>query len=120
MGEEERRTEGVKQRLPISTLEGDDLTAGTTNIRVNVERLPEMVDRARARPGTDVEKDADIWLENRAKGIEEPAVRVDLLLVLLFETEDYLHGNDAFLCALDLVRLGDGDCFYETEKLIMI
>ena len=79
-----------------------------------------MIDRARARPRADVKKDADIWLKNRAKGVEEPAMRIDLLLVLLLEAEDYLHGDDTLLGALDLVRLRDRDCVaeYETEKII--
>ena len=105
----------------MSALGGNDLAAGSTNVRVDVERLPEVVDRARARPHADFEKDADIWLKNRAKGIEEPAMRVDLPLVLFLEAEYYLHGVDALLWALDLVRLRDRDrvAEYETEKIII-
>ena len=76
-----------------------------------------MVDRARSRPRTDVKKYANVRVENRAKGVEEPAMRVDLFLVLLLEAEYDLHRYDPFLCALDLVRLGDGDC---REKKIKI
>ena len=71
-----------------------------------------MVDRARAGPGANVQKDANVWLKNRSKGIEEPSVRVDLLLILLLETEDNLHRYDSLLCAFDLIRLGDRDFFF--------
>ena len=71
-----------------------------------------MVDRARAGPGADVQKDANVRLKNRSKGIEEPAVRVDLLLILLFKTEDNLHRDDSLLSALDLIRLGERDFFF--------
>ena len=70
-----------------------------------------MIDRGRARCRANVQKDANVRLENRTKGIEEPAMRVDLLLILLLETEDNLHRNDSHLCTLDLIRLGDRDCF---------
>ena len=76
-----------------------------------------MVDRARAGPGADVQKDANVWLENRSKGIEEPAMRVDLLLILLFETEDNLHRYDSLLGALDLIRLGERDFFFSRFKI---
>ena len=82
-----------------------------------------MVDGTRARPRTDVEKNADVWLENRAEGVEEPAVRVDLLLVLLLEAKYYLNGDDALLRAFNLVRFRDRDCVFsqdETEKIIIM
>ncbi|KAH9059863.1 hypothetical protein EDB87DRAFT_1577238 [Lactarius vividus] len=56
---------------------------------------------------TVTEKNADAQLENRAKGVEEPAVQVDLPLVLLLEAED-LHGDDSLLCTFNLVRLDIG------------
>ena len=40
-----------------------------------------MVDRVGARHSADVEEDADVGLENGAEGVEEPSMRVDLLLV---------------------------------------
>ena len=76
-----------------------------------------MIDRARAGPGADVQKDANVWLKNRSKGIEEPSVRVDLLLILLFKTEDNLHRYDSLLCAFDLIRLGERDFFFSRFKI---
>ena len=114
---ESERTERVKQRLSKFTLKGDDLATGTTYIRVNVECLPKMVDRARARSRADVQKDANVRLKNRSKCIEEPAVRIDLLLILLLETEYNLHRDDSLLCALDLIGLGDRDLYFRVLKL---
>jgi hypothetical protein len=37
------------------------------------------------------------YLEDLPEGIEEPPMRVDFPLVLLFETEDELHGHDVLL-----------------------
>jgi hypothetical protein len=105
-----RRTKRIHQLLPVFTLEGDDFTASTADIRVDVERLPEVINGARTRHGTNVEEDANVGLKDRAKGIEEPAVGVDLLLVFLLQAKDDLHGNNAFLRAFDLVRRGNRDC----------
>ena len=69
-----------------------------------------MIDRAGTRHGTDIEEDANVRLENRAKCVEEPAMGVDLLLIFLLQAKDDLHGNNTFLRAFDLVRWGDGDC----------
>ena len=101
-GSGSKRTEVVEQFLSIFALKDDYLATGATYIRVDVECLPKVVDRGRARSCANVQKDANIRLENRSKGIEEPAMRVDLLLILLLETEDNLHRDDSLLCALDL------------------
>ena len=69
-----------------------------------------MVDRGRARPYANVQKDANIRLENRSKGIEEPAMRIDPPLIILLETEDDLYWDDSLLRVFDLIRLGDRDC----------
>jgi hypothetical protein len=61
----------VKQCLAVFALESDDLATGATNVRVNVECFPEVVDRARARSRADVEEDTDARLENRTKGVKE-------------------------------------------------
>ena len=110
-GEHERRTEWDQWSLPISALEGNDFVTGATHVRVDVECLPEMVDGAGVRPRTDVEKNVDVWLENGAKWVEEPPMRIDLLLILLLEADDYLHGDDALIKTLNLVRFRDRDCF---------
>ena len=105
-----RRTKRIHELLPVFTLEGNNFTASAAYIGVDVERLPEMINRAGARHGTDIEENANVRLENRAKRVEEPAMGVDLLLVLFLQTEDDLHGNNTFLRAFDLVRWGNGDC----------
>ena len=63
-----------------------------------------MINRAWTRHRTDVEQDANVGLENGAKGIKEPTVGIDLLLIFLFKTKDDLHGHNPFLCAFNLVR----------------
>jgi len=68
---------------PHICLEGDDLSASTPNIRVDVESLRQMINRAGARHRTGIQKRVNAILKNRSKSVEEPAVRTDLLLVLL-------------------------------------
>jgi hypothetical protein len=34
-----------------------------------------------------------VWLDKRAKSVEKPAMTIQLLLVLLLEAEDDLHGT---------------------------
>jgi hypothetical protein len=41
--------------------------------------------------GTGVNEDADLWIKNSSKSVEEPAMGIDLFAILLFETEDHLH-----------------------------
>jgi hypothetical protein len=105
-----RRTERIYELLPVCAFEGDNFTASATDIGVDVERLPEMINRARARLCTDIEQDANIGLENGAKGVKEPTMGIDLLLVFLLETKDDLHGNNAFLRPFELVGRRNGDC----------
>jgi hypothetical protein len=68
-----------------------------------------MVNRSGSGLGTNVKKDADVGLENGTKGVEEPTMGVDLLLILLFEAKHDLHRNDTLLRALYLVGWCDGD-----------
>ena len=68
-----------------------------------------MVYRRRARHGTHIEENTDVGLEDGAKGVEEPSMRVDFLLVLFLETEYDLDGYDAFFCAFDFKAGVDGD-----------
>lgn len=60
-----------------------------------------MVDRGWAWHGAHIEENTDVWLEDGAEGIEEPPMRVNLLLILLFEAEYDLHGNDTLLRPFD-------------------
>jgi len=98
-----RRTERIPEFLPVFAFEGNDFTASTADIGIEIERLPEMINRARTRHRTDVEEDANDRLKNGPKRIEEPAVRIDLLLVFLLQAKDDLHGNNTLLRAFDLV-----------------
>ena len=68
-----------------------------------------MVYRRRTGHSTDIEEDTDIRLENGAKCIEEPSMRVDFLLIFLFEAKDDLHGYGALFCAFDFEVGSDGD-----------
>jgi hypothetical protein len=51
-----------------------------------------VVDRVVARLGTRVDEHADVGLQHATKGLEEPTMGVDLLLVLLLQAEEHLHG----------------------------
>jgi hypothetical protein len=67
-----------------------------------------MVYRSGTGHSTDVKKDADVGFEDWAKGIEEPAVGVDFLLIFLFQAEDDLDRGRLFLRP-DFGRGCDGD-----------
>lgn len=61
--------------------------AGISSRRLNVRAqwtysLPEMVNTLWSWLCADVQEDHDIWLQERAKGIEKPAMRIDLLGIL--------------------------------------
>ena len=79
----ERQAERIPKLLPVFAVEGNNFTASTANIRADVKRLPEMIDRAGARHGSNIEEDANVRLKNGPKHIEEPAMRIDLLLAFL-------------------------------------
>jgi hypothetical protein len=91
-----RGDERVDQVDAELAFEGNDLAARAADIRVDVERLPEVVDRRRAGHGPHVKQHADVGFEHGPEGVEEPAVRVDLLLVLFFQAEDNLDRADVF------------------------
>lgn len=46
--------------------------------------------------GPGIDEDADVGVKDAPEGLEEPAVRIDFLLVALFETEDHLHWDGVF------------------------
>lgn len=78
-----------------------------------------MVETLRPRSSTDIQQNRDVGLHDLTEGIEEPAVwfkasaddprisgpssptTVDLLGVVLLQTEDDLRGHDAFLEAFE-------------------
>jgi hypothetical protein len=75
-----------------------------------------MVYGRRAWHGAHIKQNAHVRLEDGAKRIEEPAMRVDLLLVLLFETENDLHRNNTLLMIFHLERWRDRDCGSSMKK----
>lgn len=95
------RNERIDQIPPIVSLERHDLPTRTPDIRVDIKRLPEMVYRLRTGHGTDIEEDTDMRFQNGAKGVEEPTMGIDLLLLLFLEAEYDLDGYDALFCAVD-------------------
>ena len=106
---ERRRTKRIKELLPVFAFEGDDFTASATDIRVDIKRLPQMINRSWARLCANIKQDANIGLEDGAEGVEKPAVRINLLLIFLLETKDDLHGHNAFLRTFELVGRRNGD-----------
>jgi len=98
-----RRTESIPELLPVFAFQGNDFTASTADIGIEIERLPEMINRARARHRTDVQEDANDRLKNGPKCVEEPAVRIDIFLLFLLQAKDDLHGNNTLLRPFDLV-----------------
>jgi hypothetical protein len=80
-------TERVEQVLPVFPFQSDDLATSATDVRVDIECLPQVIDRSGARHSSDIDKDANIGLEDWSESVEEPAMRVDLFLVLLLQTE---------------------------------
>lgn len=97
-----RGDERVQQITAKFSFHCFNLAARAGDVGVGVEGLPEMVQSGAGGAGADVEQDADIRVERLAEGVKEPAVRVELLLVLLLEAEDHLAGHDALLGALEL------------------
>jgi hypothetical protein len=68
-----------------------------------------MVYTRRAGHSADVEEDTDVGLEDGAKCVEEPAMGVDLFLVLLFEAEYELDGDDSAFGAFNFEGRGYGN-----------
>lgn len=68
-----------------------NLTAGTAKIFVVVEALPESEQRLGTGLGTSIKQDAHLWVQDATKGVEKPAMRVNLFAVLLLQAEDELH-----------------------------
>lgn len=123
-----RRDQGVNE-LATALNHSVDLSTASTKVGVVVERLPEVVDGLAPRLGTRVNKNTYFRLANSqtrpqrlrsgaitnlkhaADGIEQPPVRVDLLLILRLDDQDYLDrhevvrvvtmGNDELGCSIN-------------------
>jgi hypothetical protein len=86
-----RGHERVDQVPPSFTQHGVDFTTRTTQILVVVEGFPQSQERLGTGFRTGIEQDTDFRVQNAAERVEQPTVGVDLLAVLLFQTEDHLH-----------------------------
>jgi len=51
----QRQTERIQELLPIFALEGDNFSARTPDIRVDIEHLPQMINQAGARYHPDIQ-----------------------------------------------------------------
>lgn len=78
------------QELPATLDHGVDFTTATAQVFVIVEGLPEVIDRLATGFGTCINQDTDFGLQHLADGVEEPTVRVNLLLVLSLNDQDNL------------------------------
>lgn len=96
------RHQRIEQVYAEFALHRFNLAARASDVRVRVERLPQVVQRVAAGPRADVEQDAHVRVQRLAECVEEPPVRVQLALVPLLEAEDHLAWHDALLGALEL------------------
>ena len=61
-----------------------------------------MINRSRTRLRTHIEEDTHIRVQALCESVEEPSMRVDLLLIPFFQCKDDLDGHDAALCTFVL------------------
>ena len=54
-----------------------------------------MINRSGSGHGSDIDKNANVGLEDGTEGVEEPTMRVDLFLILFLQTEQNLDGDMA-------------------------
>ena len=69
-----------------------------------------MVDEGGAGHRTDIKQNTSVGLQHWTEGVEEPSMRVDFLLVFLFQVEDDLDPDNALLGAFDFHRRGYQYC----------
>jgi hypothetical protein len=98
----------VQEVETILSLESDDLAASASDVGIDVKGLPEMVNGCGTGHGTYVQEDTDVRLKDGTESVEEPAMRVDLFLILFLETENDLDWTCATLCAFKTEFRGDG------------
>lgn len=100
---------------------GVDFSTATTKIGIIIEGFPEIVDRLVSRLGSSVNEDTDFGLVLQSKllvesrmpgtnvkhlpnGIEEPAMGVDLFLILGLENKDELNRNEIVVLGVVSLR----------------
>ncbi|KAI6774575.1 hypothetical protein HG531_001424 [Fusarium graminearum] len=93
----------IEKHLSTLAQHDVDLTTSTAEVTIVIETFPERQQGARARFRSGVDEDGDFWVQNATEGVKQPAMRVDLLAVLLLETENKLHGREI---AMRLVGVG--------------
>ena len=96
-----RRDERVKEVLAIPALVRHNLSTGSAHVGLDIKDFPKMVYGSRAGRCTNVEEHTDIGLKDGSKSVEEPAMGVDLVLALFFETKNELNRDYTILCALN-------------------
>ena len=69
---------------------GVDFTTASSEVCIVVEGFPQVIDRLATGFGTCINQDTDFGLQHLADGVEEPTVRVNLLLVLSLNDQDDL------------------------------
>lgn len=97
-----RSNQWVEETEPGLALASLDLASGSGDRGVRVERFPEMVQCLGPGLCANIEQDADVGVQGASKGVEKPSMRVELLRVGLFQTENHLTRHDALLSALEL------------------
>ena len=105
------------------TQHGVDFTTSTSKVLVVVESLPQSEQRLGTGLGTGIEQNADFWVEDAANSGEEPSVRVDLLGVLLLQTEHHLDGRKragAVVVGTDELLVGCNGQLSGVLELIMV
>lgn len=89
-----RRDQGIEE---ILAQHGLDLSACSSAHWLALKRLPEVVDTASSRLGAAIDEHAVRGIQDLAESLEEPPMRIDLLLILLLEAEQHLDGGVALL-----------------------
>jgi len=103
------RTKWVEEKGPILPLVCCNFSASTANVRVDVEGLPQSINAVRSWLGSNIQQNANIGLKHRPKGVEEPPMAVDFLLVLLLHAEDNLGGYDTLVRVFEMEVVVDGE-----------
>lgn len=70
-----------------------NLSTGAAEVGIVMKGLPEIVDGSLGRSSPGIEQTDHIGLELTTECIKQPAVRVDLLFVALFEDKNHLYRN---------------------------
>lgn len=81
----------IEKILSSGPQHGLNLTTGTCTLRVDLKRFPKRVYTRSTRLCSGVNQHAHIGIQHRAESLEEPTMRVDLLLIVFLQTKHYLY-----------------------------